>query len=65
MKSLDEFDDVLATEEYLFADAEDLPCRHDYEHPVRKGRAHYVCRKCGADITLELAMILEVEKEKK
>lgn len=38
-------------------------CEHDYENPIRKGRAHYVCRKCGADITLELAMILEAEGE--
>lgn len=34
-------------------------CEHDYENPIRKGRAHYVCPKCGADISLELAMIYE------
>jgi hypothetical protein len=34
-------------------------CQHDYAHPVRKGRAHYVCRKCGVDITLALVMLYE------
>jgi len=26
----------------------------DFENPVRKGRAHYCCPKCGRDYTLEL-----------
>lgn len=29
-------------------------CKHDYKNPVRKGRAHYVCKLCGEDITIEL-----------
>jgi len=45
------------------------PCQHDYAKPVRKGRAHYVCRKCWADISLEVFMLAaadnEEEKEKK
>lgn len=32
-------------------------CSHDYDHPIRKGRAHYVCPKCGEDITLALAFM--------
>lgn len=40
-------------------------CQHDYENPIRRGRAHYVCQKCGKDITLELAMILEAEEYEK
>lgn len=35
------------------------PCDHDYESPKRLGRAHYVCSKCGADITLELVFMRE------
>ena len=35
-------------------------CEHDYESPIRKGRAHLVCRKCGADITL--ALVLQAEE---
>jgi len=37
-------------------------CEHDYENPVRKGRAHYECPKCGADITLDLMFIMEAEE---
>lgn len=37
-------------------------CHHDYENPIRKGRAHYVCQKCGADITLELVLMMEAGK---
>jgi hypothetical protein len=32
-------------------------CSHDYDNPVRKGRAHYVCPLCGEDITLALVFI--------
>lgn len=28
-----------------------VECEHDYEHPIRKGRAYLVCPKCGEDIT--------------
>ena len=31
--------------------------QHDYENSVKKGRAHYVCQKCGKDITMELVFI--------
>lgn len=38
----------------------------DYAHPKRLGRAHYVCPKCGRDLTLELVLIAEcLEKEKR
>ena len=32
-------------------------CSHDYEQPIRKGRAHYVCRLCGADISVEVVLL--------
>lgn len=35
------------------------PCPHDYDNPIRKGRADYACRLCGKDITLELVMMYE------
>lgn len=34
-------------------------CDHDYENPIRKGRAHYVCPVCGQDITMELVLIAD------
>lgn len=34
-------------------------CAHDYETPIRKGRADYRCRLCGADITLAMALIAD------
>lgn len=34
-------------------------CPHDLDHPIRKGRAHYICRLCGADITLILVLMAE------
>ncbi len=34
-------------------------CEHDYDHPVRKGRANLRCPKCGKDITLELVFMQE------
>lgn len=29
-------------------------CQHDYDNPRRVGRAHWVCRGCGRDITVRL-----------
>lgn len=43
----------------------DITCRHDYDNPLRKGRAHYVFPKCGVDITLDLVYILEAEQRMK
>lgn len=39
------------------------PCSHDYHKPVRKGRARYHCRKCDADISLDVILIAEAEME--
>ena len=39
------------------------PCPHDYENPVRKGRAHYVCRLCGVDISMDLFFIWQADEE--
>lgn len=36
-------------------------CRHDYKRPIRKGRMHYICRKCEADISLDLVLLAEAE----
>ena len=36
-------------------------CPHDYDNPIRKGRAHYVCRKCGEDISLTVILLYEAE----
>ncbi len=36
-------------------------CQHDYENPVRIGRANYACPKCGADISLELFFMMAYE----
>jgi hypothetical protein len=44
------------TPEYL---ADSQKCEHNYDTPIRKGRAKWLCRKCGQDITLELVMIHE------
>lgn len=38
-----------------------MTCNHGYKDPVRKGRAHYVCRKCGQDITMELVLIAQAD----
>jgi len=32
-------------------------CKHDYENPIRKGRANYICRKCKKNIALDLVYI--------
>lgn len=37
------------------------PCNAALESPKRLGRAHYVCRECGKDITLALVMLMELE----
>ena len=34
-----------------------MTCNHDYEHPIRNGRAHYVCPLCGEDISLAVILI--------
>lgn len=36
-------------------------CSHDYQNPIRKGRADYHCRKCDTDITLELVLMYEAQ----
>lgn len=38
-------------------------CEHDYEHPRRVGRASYLCRLCGADISLTVILIAAAEEE--
>lgn len=38
-------------------------CKHDYAKPIRKGRAHYVCRKCGVDITMILVILEQCKEE--
>ena len=42
-----------------------MNCNHTYDNPKRIGRAHYVCRNCGTDISLELLMIYEAKEEDK
>ena len=37
-------------------------CPHDYDNPIRKGRAHYVCKDCGDDITLLLVLLYEAQQ---
>lgn len=34
-------------------------CKHDYEHPVRYGRADWRCPKCKKNIMLELVFMRE------
>lgn len=38
-------------------------CDHDLDRPIRKGRAHYVCRLCGEDITMYLLLLKELESK--
>jgi hypothetical protein len=38
-------------------------CLHDYEHPIRKGRATYHCPKCDADISLIVILIAAADWE--
>ena len=39
--------------------------QHDYDNAIRKGRAYYVCPKCGEDITLLLVFIEEAKRNDK
>ena len=34
-------------------------CQHDFDKPIRKGRAWYACPKCGKDISLEYVFWIE------
>ena len=43
----------------MTTDLPDKECEHDYKNPIRKGRAHYVCKLCGKDLTLELVLMLQ------
>lgn len=36
-------------------------CNHDFKNAIRKGRAHYVCPKCGKDISLILMLMEEAK----
>jgi hypothetical protein len=42
-----------------------MTCQHDYDNAIRKGRACYVCPKCGKDITLAIILMEEAKREKK
>lgn len=44
---------------------EETECQHDFANPVRKGRAFYVCKDCGKDISLLLFFIFVLEEETK
>lgn len=48
----------MTTEEKVTAE-----CKHDYNNPKRLGRARYVCKDCGKDITLELVLIEEIKSK--
>ena len=34
-------------------------CEHNYENPIRKGRANFYCKECGEDISVEVVLIYE------
>lgn len=34
-------------------------CSHDYDNPIRIGRANYTCPKCKKNISLELVYLYE------
>lgn len=36
-------------------------CNHDYESPIKHGRATWLCRLCGQDISLVILLIAEAE----
>lgn len=36
--------------------------KHDYDNPIRKSRAYWVCPKCGKDISLEVVLIYEARQ---
>lgn len=37
-------------------------CYHDFKSPIRKWRAHYICKDCGKNITLELVLINQADE---
>ena len=37
----------------------DKDCKHDYENPIKLGRANYICRKCKKNITIDLVYLME------
>ncbi len=39
----------------------ELGCEHDLDVPIHQGRAHYICRLCGEDITLALVLLWELD----
>ena len=36
-------------------------CKHDYINPRRVSKLTYACKHCGADITMEVILIVEDE----
>ncbi len=36
---------------------------HDFENPIRKGRASWFCSKCGEDISLMILLLEEAKME--
>ena len=36
-------------------------CDHDILNPERKGRACYYCRKCGADVSMDVILLAMAE----
>ncbi len=38
-------------------------CFHDYANALRIGRGHYLCPKCGEDISLIVFLIAEAEMD--
>lgn len=40
-----------------------MNCQHDYDNPIRNGRANYSCPKCGKDISLILVLMQDAEEE--
>lgn len=36
-------------------------CNHDYESPIKHGRATWLCRLCGEDISLVILLIAETK----
>lgn len=39
------------------------PCAEALEHPVRVGRASYVCPVCGCDVSLHLILLAQALAE--
>jgi hypothetical protein len=42
---------------------ESTPCSHDIANPERRGRAKYHCRKCMADISMDVVSLAMAEIE--